>query len=206
MDPTYLYLDEAGNFDFGPNGTRWLVLTCVKIPWDSRRISHVAQLRNDLLREGIGLEYFHASEDNRRVRQRFLETIAPWLPAGSIKAKALLKQDIDPTLRPPERFYPAFVGPLVEQHVGRDLKPVFVFSDSLPINKKRHGLEKAVAAELASRSAGAGSHTFLHHASKSNFDLQVADYCCWAIWRAMTKGDEQALRILGPAVDMKIGK
>jgi hypothetical protein len=33
MDDTHLYIDEAGNFDFGPNGTRWLILTCVNVPW-----------------------------------------------------------------------------------------------------------------------------------------------------------------------------
>jgi hypothetical protein len=178
------------------------VLTCVKIPWDNQRIAHLAQLREDLLREGIGLEYFHASEDNRRVRQRFLEAIAPWLPPSSVKARALLKQDIDERLRTPERFYPAFVGPLVERHIQQGNQRVFVFSDTLPLNKKRHGLEKAIAAELASRSIGQGSHTFLHHASKSNFDLQVADYCCWAIWRSLTKGDHQAMDILGQSVDL----
>ena len=127
MESTHLYLDEAGNFDFGPNGTRWLVLTCVKIPWDSQRIAHLAQLRHDLLLEGIGLEYFHASEDNRRVRQRFLGKIAPWLPPSSVKARALLKQDIDERLRAPERFYPAFVGPLVERHIGQGNERVWVF-------------------------------------------------------------------------------
>jgi hypothetical protein len=203
MESTHLYLDEAGNFDFGPNGTRWLVLTCVKIPWDSQRIAHLAQLRHDLLLEGIGLEYFHASEDNRRVRQRFLGKIAPWLPPASVKARALLKQDINERLRAPERFYPAFVGPLVERHIGQSNERVWVFSDTLPLNKKRHGLEKAIAAELASRSTGQGTHTFLHHASKSNFDLQIADYCCWAIWRSLTKGDHQAMDILGQAVDLQ---
>lgn len=204
MESTHLYLDEAGNFDFGQNGTRWLVLTCVKIPWDNQRIAHLAQLRHELLAEGIGLEYFHASEDNRRVRKRFLETIVPWLSPASVKARALLKMDIDERLRTPERFYPAFVGPLVERHVGQSNERVWIFSDTLPLNKKRHGLEKAIAAELAARSIGRDTHTFLHHASKSNFDLQIADYCCWAIWRSLTKGDHQAMDILGRSVDLQM--
>ena len=204
MDSTHLFLDEAGNFDFGPNGTRWLVLTCVKIPWDRRRVAHLADLRHQLLLEGVALEYFHASEDNRRVRQRFLEVVAPWLPPAAVKAWALRKSEIEERLRTPERFYPAFVGPLVERHVGLDPNRVFVFSDSLPLNKKRHAMEKAVSAELASRSMGRGSHTFLHHSSKSNFDLQIADYCSWAIWRSLTKGDHQAVDTLGQSIDLLI--
>lgn len=202
MDSTHLYLDEAGDFDFGPNGTRWLVLTCVRIPWDHQRIAHLAELRHQLLLDGVALEYFHASEDNRQVRQRFLEVVAPWLPPAAVKARALRKTDIEERLRPPERFYPAFVGPLVERHVGEDTNKVFVFSDNLPLNKKRRAMEKAVAAELAARSLGRGSHTFLHHASKSNFDLQIADYCSWAIWRSLTKGDHQAMDALGQSVDL----
>ncbi len=203
MDCSHLYLDEAGNFDFGPNGTRWLVLTCVKIPWNRQRIAHLAQLRRDLLLEGVALEYFHASEDNRRVRQRFLETLRHWLPPASVKIRAVMKRDIDPALWSPERFYPAFAGPLIEEHVGKEMEHVYVFSDSLPVNRKRRGLEKAVAAELASRAAGKGTHTFLHHASKSNFDLQIADYCCWAAWRSLTKGDNHALEIIRHAVDLQ---
>jgi hypothetical protein len=202
MEATYLYIDEAGNFDFGPNGTAWIILTCVRIPWDNQRIARLAQLRHDLMHEGVILEYFHASEDNQRVRQRFFATISEMLPPGAIKARAVRKSEVAEDLRRPEKFYPAFVGPLVQLHIQHDQLPVFVFSDSLPVNKKRHGLEKAVAAELAGHSPNGRSYSFMHHASKANFDLQVADYCCWAIWRSLTKGDTTALLLLGDAVEV----
>ena len=29
----------------------------------------------------------------------------------------------------------------------------------------------------------------MHHSSRSHFGLQVADYCCWAVFRKWEQGD-----------------
>jgi len=200
MDDTHLYIDEAGNFDFGPNGTRWLILTCVNVPWDNQRIARLAELRHELMTAGLDLEYFHASEDNREVRRQFIETFADLLLPGSIRTCPLLKRNIPVELRAPEKLYPTYIGPLVQAHIGANHRRAFIFSDNLPLSRKRHGLEKAVATELSGKSSNLSSYKFMHHASKSNFDLQIADYCCWAIWRAFTRGDDWAMRRLGPAI------
>jgi hypothetical protein len=57
-----------------------------------------------------------------------------------------------------------------------------------------------VITEISHRVGGRGSHVFLHHASKSNFDLQIADYCCWAVWRAYARDDTEPLAILQNAL------
>jgi hypothetical protein len=40
----------------------------------------------------------------------------------------------------------------------------------------------------------------LHHASKSNMDLQIADYCTWAIYRKWNGGDERSFNRMKTAV------
>ena len=40
----------------------------------------------------------------------------------------------------------------------------------------------------------------LHHASKSNLDLQIADYCTWAIYRKWNAQDGRSLRRVQAAV------
>jgi hypothetical protein len=40
----------------------------------------------------------------------------------------------------------------------------------------------------------------LHHASKSNLELQVADYCNWAIYRKWTNGDVRSYDIIKDAI------
>jgi hypothetical protein len=40
----------------------------------------------------------------------------------------------------------------------------------------------------------------LHHASKSNLDLQIADYCTWAIYRKWNGQDARSFQRVQPAV------
>lgn len=200
MSAINLYLDEAGNFDFGPNGTKWLIVVCVNLPWSPERIARLADLRYTLLREGFALEYFHASEDNRHVRRRVFEIIAEVLPRDAITAFVVEKCKLPKGLRDPEKFYPEFMGPLIKNEVNDASAPVFSFSDVLPVVRKRNAIEKSVITELSHRVGGRGSHVFLHHASKSNFDLQIADYCCWAVWRAYARGDNEPVKILRNAL------
>ena len=40
----------------------------------------------------------------------------------------------------------------------------------------------------------------LHHASKSNLDLQIADYCTWAIYRKWNAQDGRSFRRVQAAV------
>jgi anthranilate phosphoribosyltransferase len=40
----------------------------------------------------------------------------------------------------------------------------------------------------------------LHHASKSNMDLQITDYCTWAIYRKWNGGDERSFNRVKAAV------
>ena len=200
MSAINLYLDEAGNFDFGPNGTRWLIVVCVNLPWSPGRIARLADLRYTLLKEGFALEYFHASEDNRHVRRRVLEVIAEILPHGAISAYVIEKSKLPPHLQNPEKFYPEFMGPLIKNEVNGMSMPIFSFSDALPVVRKRKAIEKSVISELLHRVSGRGPHVFLHHASKSNFDLQIADYCCWAIWRAYARDDSEPITLLKNAL------
>ena len=200
MTAINLYLDEAGNFDFGPNGTKWLIVVCVNLPWSPERIARLADLRYTLLREGFALEYFHASEDNRHVRRRVFEVIAEVLPHDAITAFVVEKCKLPKGLQDPEKFYPEFMGPLIKNEVNGAQIPVFSFSDVLPVVRKRRAIEKSVIAELLNRFSERGPHVFLHHASKSNFDLQIADYCCWAVWRAYARDDSKPLTLLRNAL------
>jgi hypothetical protein len=40
----------------------------------------------------------------------------------------------------------------------------------------------------------------LHHASKSNLELQVADYCNWAVFRKWERGDLRSYAVVSQAV------
>jgi hypothetical protein len=61
-------IDESGNFDFSPNGTKVLVLTCVAM--NRRFLTHQAldDIRYDLLERDINVDYVRAADDRQAVR------------------------------------------------------------------------------------------------------------------------------------------
>lgn len=71
----YLFLDEGGNLDFSPQGTRHFILTSVAKECSIQIHLPLTEFKYDLIEFGINLEYFHASEDNKTVRDRVYKII-----------------------------------------------------------------------------------------------------------------------------------
>ena len=64
----YVFVDEAGNFDFSPHGSRYFTLTSIVLNGCDIG-QELAQLRRDLARRGMDLRNgFHATEDRQAVR------------------------------------------------------------------------------------------------------------------------------------------
>jgi hypothetical protein len=66
----YIFLDEAGNFDFSSNGTRYFVMACITRERPFGDYNDFIQLKYDLVEHGDEVEYFHASEDKQAVRDK----------------------------------------------------------------------------------------------------------------------------------------
>jgi hypothetical protein len=77
---------------------------------------------------------------------------------------------------------------------------VIVFTDRIPVNRKRKAVEKAVKMTLVEMLPKAVRYRVLHHESKSNFDLQIADYCNWAVYRKWSLLDERSYELIRSAV------
>jgi hypothetical protein len=67
----YIFLDEGGNLDFSPKGTKYFTVSTITKcrPFSLER--DLVSLRYDLLEEGVSLERFYASEDRQAVRNRY---------------------------------------------------------------------------------------------------------------------------------------
>jgi hypothetical protein len=75
-----------------------------------------------------------------------------------------------------------------------------VFTDRVPVNKHRKAVEKAVKTILVEALPTGTRFRVYHHESKSNLDLQIADYCNWAIYRRWTSSDDRSYNVIRPAV------
>jgi hypothetical protein len=200
----YLFLDEAGNLDFSRNGTRYFQLGCVAKERPFRAYQELTELKYDLIEQGIGLEYFHAAEDKQSTRNRVFEIIHRHLAGVRVDALLVEKKKTAPALRVEEKFYAHMLGQLLRfilaQHRLEDFVEIIVFTDRIPVQRKRGAVEKAVKQTLAALLPAGTRYRVLHHDSKSNFDLQIADYCTWAVYRKWALGDSRAFAVIAPVV------
>lgn len=204
--PRYLYvfLDEAGNLDFSPGGTRYFVLSSLTKERPFHAGKELIELKYDLVEQGTGLEYFHAAEDRQAVRNGVFAIIARHLEAVRVDSLIVEKQKVPPAIRADEAFYPKMLGILLYgllRRVSLSLyQEVIVFTDSVPVQRRRQAIEKAAKTTLAGMLPPGTRYRLYHHDSKSNLDLQIADYCNWAIYRKWTLGDARSFNVIRPVV------
>ena len=200
----YVYLDEAGNFDFSEKGTRYLMLGSVALERPFGFHTLLAELRFDLLEQGLDIERFHASDDKQATRNLVFGVIRECLPTLRIDATIAEKRKTGPALRADDQSYPKMLGYHLRYLLGQiriaEYQRVVVVTDTLPIQSKRKLIEKAVKQTLADMLPSDVPYQVLHHDSRSALGLQVADYCTWAIYRKWDRGDERSYKVIEPAV------
>ncbi len=200
----YVFLDEGGNLDFSPSGTKYFTLTTVTTSRPFALYGPLSALRYDLIELGLDIEYFHAAEDRQAVRDKVFAEIQKHLADLRIDSLIVEKSKTGPALQAMDQFYPRMLGYLLRHLFGGDAvknyDEVVVMTDSLPFTSKRRVVEKAVKTELGRMLPSHIRYRLLHHSSKACLYLQVADYCNWAIYRKWEGGDRRSLDLISPAV------
>ena len=207
-DSVYIFLDEAGNLDFSTNGTTYFVLTSVSIRRPFSWFNALDEYKYDCLEAGVGTDVFHCSEDNKYVRDRVFGIIGANLDRFRLDSLVVEKRKTGPALREPTRFYPEMLGYLLKYVLPKAMKTnsvevdeVTVITDRLPLNKKRRSIEKSIQGALSEMVPTVyRRYRILHHNSGSHYGLQVADYCCWAVFRKWERGDGSYYDRLKPAI------
>ncbi len=202
----YLFIDEGGNFDFSPIGSNYFILTCLVEERPFPSYDKLRTLRYDLLEGGMNIEYFHASEDRQAVRDQVFSIIQANLEHIDICSMIVQKNKLNPALREESKFYTTVFSMLmkwvIEKHVhGKGYERVILFTDLMPVAKKRKAMEKGVKSELTSILHEGVEYRIYHHQSKSNLNLQVVDYCNWAIYRKWSRGDTRSYNLIKGGID-----
>jgi len=204
--PRYLYvfLDEAGDFNFSATGTRFFTLTTVcrarPFTWDTPLLS----LKYDLIEAGFDIECFHAAEDRQVVRDQVFDIVGQYLAGTRIDSLIVEKPKTGPALQVVGEFYPRMIGYLL-RYVLRaanlaGCNEVIAITDTIPLRRKRQAIEKAIKVSLAAMLPKGTKYAMLHHASKSCVGLQVADYCNWAVFRKWERGDLRSYELVRGAI------
>lgn len=200
----YVFLDESGDFNFSANGTPYFLLTSItkERPFDAFTDLH--NLRYDLLEQGHEvMEFFHAAEDRQIVRNKVFEVIKDHLDGVKIDSIVIEKRKTGPALRALEKFYPQMLGYLLRyvlrQYQLSDYQEVLVFVASLHTGKQKNAVQKAVKQSLALMLPRHAKYRVIYHAAKANFDIQIANYCTWAIYKSLV-GEHRPISYIQPAV------
>ena len=126
---------------------------------------------------------------------------------GDLAAYAVVvdKRALTSGMRQVEAFYPAVFTRLIDGVVAGEEIPatasrLIVVTDTLPVRRERSLVTKALKRALQERAKGAFEHWVFHHASRSDINLQVADYVSWSVYRRAARADARSFSRVEPCV------
>lgn len=192
MSTLHAFLDEAGDLNFSARGTKYYVFTAAWTADPLPVARDLGRLRFDLLKQGHDLSRFHAAKD-RQVHRNAVVDVLLKHPNWFFAALIVEKSKVNPALREPHVFYPKFAS-MVFSFVFRNRRwtagasRVLAFTDRIPVNKHREAIAAAFKRSCR-RDLRQTPFNLYHHPGESNYWLQVADYCCWAVQRKWEQRD-----------------
>jgi len=77
---------------------------------------------------------------------------------------------------------------------------VVIVTDTIPVQRKRRAVEKAVKVGIKPYLPATVEHRLLHHQSRSDLNLQVVDYVNWAVFRKWESGDFRSYALVVSAI------
>lgn len=192
-DVLYLFIDESGNFDFSPSGTRYFVITSLTVKWPFEFLEQFSDLRHKLLKDGQDIESFHCSEDNRAVREEVFQIIEAIQDSLVFDSIVIEKQKCNPVIAEREVFYPKMLGFLL-RYICRQprvqlCKKLVIITDEIPVSKNRKSFKKTIKSTISEIVPQNISYEIYHHKSSSHFALQLVDYGNWTIFRKWERDD-----------------
>jgi len=206
----YIFIDEAGNFDFTSHGTKFFVLTAISTIQPLKSRDYFLELKYRLLKSGFNQEYFHATEDKQEVRDLVFNKIKE-LDDFTIDCVLAQKNKTNPslyiehdarqkkdggiefkTVHLEEKFYHRMSQTLLQYIFNRyqnfnAIDKIVVILGSLFTNKKRGYILKSLKQYLKLKFKKPFYIYF--HKSCADINCQIADYCGWAVF-VKTERDE----------------
>lgn len=199
----YIFLDEGGNFDFSPTGTKYFTLTSIMKVRPFNGYKELTKLKYDLIEEGKNIEYFHATEDRQAVRDKVFYLIQKYMKKIRIDSLIVEKRKTPLDLQEADKLYPEMLGHLLPSAIScckqEKIEKIIIFTDVLPVQSQKKVFEKAVKKTLKEKMPNI-PYLIVHHSSRSNGYLQFADYINWAIFRKWERGDCRSYDLIKAAI------
>jgi len=204
----FIFLDESGNLDFSPRGSRYWSLTALSTfsPIEGR--DQLTALLYELAGFGVGQEFFHATEDLQSIRDQVFQRINKMPDDFEIHSVIAEKRKANPSLYEemarragawslrtnPDDFYSIVCRTLLtyifRRWKYRQAKRVVVILSAI-FNGPRHAGIKQTLRKYLKGKSDLEFHIYFH-ATKADLNCQMADYCGWAISIKWERGDTRS--------------
>tara|TARA_Y100000310_G_scaffold226477_1_gene228596 strand:+ start:176 stop:871 length:696 start_codon:yes stop_codon:yes gene_type:complete len=203
-----IFIDESGNFDFSPTGTKHFVLTSVSTTEPLKDREQFLKLRYELLREGRNQEHFHATEDKQKVRDLMFSALAG-LEDFEVDAVLVQKSQVDSkfyleTKRGRERHTGEGIYKLLSQTLLKDIfsryetldhiDRIIVVLGSIFSKNKKELVLKSLKQYLKKKTKK--QFYIYFHKVEADINCQLADYCGWAIYVDAERNEKRPLKVI----------
>ena len=200
----YIFVDEAGDMDFSQNGTKHYMFSFLVKQRPFTLHEYISNYRYSLLERNLDplqtnkldIEYFHATNDNRYIRDEIFKIISTFEEEKvKLYSYILEKPKVLPNKRNnKDTFYIENLKYAIKKLLDKlQIATNFIIiTDRLPLQKNKKSQIKALkqgiqeyirAKKLDIR------YDIFHHCSASSVNLQIVDYLSWAIFRKFEKQD-----------------
>lgn len=193
MPTLHIALDESGDLNFAPAGTRFYTFSVVWTYEPATLATALRDYRFALLKAGYDIPAFHATYDKQEHRDQVVKILTGhqnW----SFAAIVIEKNRVNPAVRDPHVFYPKFAGMLLNfifrgSSLKSDTTQVIACTDTLPVKKQQEAITKTFKQAAKANLPKGCRFDIYHHRCESNKWIQIADYCCWSVHRKWERGD-----------------
>jgi len=205
MQTLYLFIDESGNLDLSPSGTRFFTLTVLSTTTPFEIAAKLLKLRYDLLPKYAGESsmedagYFHASEDKQIVRDQVFANLITVGEKMRIDAVIAQKNKANPVFHSqPVAFYETLGRAVLKYAISRATWEKYdhitlVFSSLF--DRKKRGILKQTFKMLLKQNTDCTFSLYFHD-SKCDLCNQAVDYLGWAIYRKWESQDYRSYDII----------
>ena len=193
-DTLWLFLDESGNFDFAITGTKYFIMTCLATRRPFTACHDLMITKYDFNKKGISMKKFHATEDSNAVKTAVYETIERHGNRLAAYSFYVDKEKLPEELKDAGNLYYKVFEWIVSEVLANEADAsnthqIIVVTDELPQEAKKKRVVKPLKTLLKAFTNASGIPAYIEHfPSESDYNLQIADYLCWAFMRKEAQG------------------
>lgn len=194
-------MDEGGNDDFSVRGSKYFTITAVSRVEPFQEINELTALKHSLWKSGTAIEYFHASEDFQTTRDEVFKILCNRIDSIQCDSIIVEKCKTNPIL---QHDFVAFYGKMfrilldyVLAGHGEKYDRIIIVTDTIQLGKQNSNKTKALKLQLSKWAKEKEKvYTLLHYSSKSELNLQIADYINWAIFTKWERDESRSYELI----------